>query len=77
MYRMILGIALGIALAFTLAGEAPVLAQRSPAARSSIPAMKLDGCPYYPSQALCRMRPSPTTTGNAMPQRTVPASRKD
>ena len=71
MYRMMLGIAVA-----TLAG-APVLAQRSPVVRSSISAVKLDGCPYYPSQALCRMRLSPTTTGNAVPQRTVPGPRKD
>jgi hypothetical protein len=68
---------LGIAIALMIAGEATVLAQSLPVVRSSAHPTDLSGCPYYPSQALCSMRPSPTTTGSAAPRRTVPGPRNN
>ena len=59
---------IGIALALTMMGGAPLLAkgpELHSAKRTNADAMKLDSCPYYPSPVFCHTRSHATTTGGA------------
>ena len=59
---------IGIALALTMMGGAPLLAkgpELHSAKRTNAYAKHLDSCPYYPSPVFCHTRSDTTTTGSA------------